>query len=81
MVAVREDAVLLRQEGAAAIDEVEAGQPVLLGDLLARADACFTVSAKKEPPFTVASLAISMQARPATTPMPVTMPAPGTSAP
>ncbi len=34
MVAVGEDAVLLGQEGAAAIDEVEAGQPVLLGDLL-----------------------------------------------
>ncbi len=80
MVAVGEDAVLFRQEGAAAIDEVEAGQPVLLGDLLG-AQVLPHVSAKKEPPFTVASLAMIMQGVSWTMPMPVTMPAAGTSPP
>jgi hypothetical protein len=36
MLAVREDLGLLRQVRAAGIDEVEAGQPVLARDLLAR---------------------------------------------
>ncbi len=34
MVAIREDFVLQRQEGAAGVDEVDAGQPVLERDLL-----------------------------------------------
>ena len=34
VVAVREDLVLPRQEGAARVDQVDAGEPVLLGDLL-----------------------------------------------
>ncbi len=41
----------------------------------------FTVSWKKEPPFTVASLAMIAQGMPATMPMPVTTPAHGTSLP
>ena len=39
---------------------------------------CFlTVSGKYEPPFTVASLATMTHSRPSTTPIPVTIPAPG----
>ena len=39
----------------------------------------FTVSGKYEPPFTVASFATMTHCRPATTPMPVTIPALGAS--
>jgi hypothetical protein len=34
VVAIGEDLVLQREEGAAGVDEIDAGQPVLLGDLL-----------------------------------------------
>jgi hypothetical protein len=54
------------------------------GRWFARAISCarrcfFTVSGKYVPPFTVASFATTTHSRPAMRPMPVTMPALGTS--
>ena len=78
VIAVGEDLRLKRQEGATRVDEVDAGQPVLAATSCARR-CFFTVSGKYEPPFTVASLATTMQWRPWMTPMPVTIPAEGAS--
>ena len=80
MALVRKHPVLLRQIGAAAIDQIQAGQPVLARDLL-RAHVLLHRLMEEQPPLTVASLAMIMHGVPCTTPIPVTIPAAGTSLP
>jgi len=65
----REDLILQRQKNARRIDEIDEGQAVDEGDPLG-AEHFFTVIGKKAPAFTVASLAMSMNDRPATRAMP-----------
>ena len=73
MLPVGEDLVLGGRK-ARPVDEVDARQVVLLRHLL-RAEYFFTVSGKYVPPLAVASFMTITQARPSTTPIPVTMPA------
>ena len=76
----REDVGLERQEGAARVDEVDARQAVLVGDLL-RAELLLHGERVEVPPFTVTSLAMTRVWWPETVPMPVTMPAAGVQSP
>jgi hypothetical protein len=78
MLAVGKDLVLARQIGAAGIDEIDAGQPVLQRDLLG-AQMLLHRQRIIGPPLTVASLATMTHSRPSTRPMPVMIPAAGTA--
>ena len=78
MLAVREHLGLMRQVRATAVDEVDARQVVLKGDLLS-AKVLLDGDRKVAPPFTVASLAMISTSRPDTRPTPVIRPAPGAS--
>ena len=78
MVAVGEDFRLVRQVRSAAVDEVDAGQPVLERDFL-RAEVFLDRQRIIGPALTVASLQTIITCRPDTRPMPAIMPAPGTS--
>ena len=78
---VREDLVLQRQEGAAGIDEVDAGQAVLRARSPARAGASSRSAGSRCRPSPWRRWRRSRTSRPSTRPMPVTMPADGASSP
>ena len=78
MVAVGEDLGLVRQVRAAAVDQIDARQPVLLGDLL-RAQMLLDRQRIVGAAFDRRVVADDHHLRPDTRPMPAIMPAPGTS--
>ena len=71
----------LRQVGAAGIDEIDAGQTVLRARSPARADASSPSADNRCRPSPWRRCTTITHSRPATRPMPVMMPAPGTSSP